>query len=91
MRHTAHVHQHGPDERYKYGASQQKSQDGQKGGEVEPKGGAPIKEKRVGKWPVDWTSRAPVGGAAAAASERGALAGPSAPTSTSTRWALVTL
>jgi hypothetical protein len=33
---------------------------------------------------------APAGGAAAAAPERGALAGPSAPTSTSTRWALVT-
>jgi hypothetical protein len=33
---------------------------------------------------------APAGGAAAAAPERGALAGPSARTSTSTRWALVT-
>jgi hypothetical protein len=32
---------------------------------------------------------APAGGAAAAAPERGALAGPSAPTSTSTRWAMV--
>jgi hypothetical protein len=34
---------------------------------------------------------APAGGAAAAAPERGALAGPSAPTSTSTRRALVTM
>jgi hypothetical protein len=34
--------------------------------------------------------RAPAGGAAAAAPEGGALACPSAPTSTSTRWALVT-
>ena len=34
--------------------------------------------------------KAPAGGAAAAAPEGGALAGPSAPTSTSTRWALVT-
>jgi hypothetical protein len=33
---------------------------------------------------------APAGGAPAAAPEGGALAGPSAPTSTSTRWALVT-
>jgi hypothetical protein len=33
---------------------------------------------------------APAGGAAAAAPERGALACPSAPTSYSTRWALVT-
>jgi hypothetical protein len=33
---------------------------------------------------------APAGGVAAAAPERGALAGPSAPTSTSTWWALVT-
>jgi hypothetical protein len=33
--------------------------------------------------------KAPAGGAAAAAPERGALAGPLAPTSTSTRWALV--
>jgi hypothetical protein len=33
---------------------------------------------------------APPGGAAAAAPEGGALAGPLAPTSTSTRWALVT-
>ena len=33
---------------------------------------------------------APAGGAAAAAPEGGALVGPSAPTSTSTRWALVT-
>jgi hypothetical protein len=39
-----------------------------------------------------WLMRpaAPAGGAAAEAPERGALAGPSAPTSTSTRWALVT-
>jgi hypothetical protein len=36
-------------------------------------------------------SVAPAGGAAAAAPERGALAGQSAPTSTSTRWALVTM
>jgi hypothetical protein len=34
---------------------------------------------------------APAGGASAAAPERGALAGPSAPTSNSTRWALVNL
>jgi hypothetical protein len=34
---------------------------------------------------------APAGGAAVAAPERGALPGPSAPTSTSTRWALVTM
>jgi hypothetical protein len=34
---------------------------------------------------------APAGGAAAAAPERGALACPSAPTSTSTRWAPVTM
>jgi hypothetical protein len=34
--------------------------------------------------------KAPAGDAAAAAPDRGALAGPSAPTSTSTRWALVT-
>jgi hypothetical protein len=34
---------------------------------------------------------APAGGAAAEAPEGGAFAGPSAPTSTSTRWALVTL
>jgi hypothetical protein len=33
---------------------------------------------------------APAGGTAAAAPEEGALAGPSAPTSTSTRWAMVT-
>jgi hypothetical protein len=33
---------------------------------------------------------APAGGAAAAAPKGGALARPSAPTSTSTRWALVT-
>jgi hypothetical protein len=38
----------------------------------------------------DYLVRAPAGGAAAAAPEGGALAGPSAPTSTSTRWALVT-
>jgi hypothetical protein len=38
-----------------------------------------------------WTIEAPAGGAAAAAPERGALGGPSAPTSTSTRWALVTM
>jgi hypothetical protein len=35
-------------------------------------------------------TQAPAGGAAAAAPEGCALAGPSAPTSTSTRWALVT-
>jgi hypothetical protein len=35
--------------------------------------------------------QAPAGGAAAGAPEGGALAGPSAPTSTSTRWALVTM
>jgi hypothetical protein len=34
---------------------------------------------------------APAGGVAAAAPERGALGGPSAPNSTSTRWALVTM
>jgi hypothetical protein len=34
---------------------------------------------------------APAGGAAAAALEGGALVGPSAPTSTSTRWALVAM
>jgi hypothetical protein len=37
-----------------------------------------------------YKNRAPAGGAAAAAPEKGALVGPSAPTSTSTRWALVT-
>jgi hypothetical protein len=35
-------------------------------------------------------SLAPADGAAAAAPEGGALVGPSAPTSTSTRWALLT-
>jgi hypothetical protein len=35
--------------------------------------------------------QAPTGGVTVAIPERGALAGPSAPTSTSTRWALVTM
>jgi hypothetical protein len=39
----------------------------------------------------EYDEAAPAGGAAAAAPERGALAWPSAPTSTSTRWALLTL
>jgi hypothetical protein len=40
--------------------------------------------------PQKLPEEAPAGDAAAAAPERGALAGPSAPTSISTRWALVT-
>jgi hypothetical protein len=39
---------------------------------------------------IQYLNRAPAGGAAAAAPEGIALACPSAPTSTSTRWALVT-
>jgi hypothetical protein len=53
----------------------------------------PISERSIFTGVTAHTSHvmaAPDGGAAAAAPEGGALAGPSAPTSTATRWALVT-
>jgi hypothetical protein len=46
-------------------------------------------DRHYGKYST--ADRAPAGGAAAAAPEWGVLAGPSAPTSTSMRWALATL